>query len=95
MSKLKNLSIECVNRVKLEKVEEFEDSIFSDVYKAAHMQIERIINTSGTQEMDNDAERFCNGNEKSNVISFVGERGMGKSSAMLSYWQCKEQSFSI
>lgn len=85
MSKLKNLSIECVNRVKLEKVEEFEDSIFSDVYKAAHMQIERIINTSGTQEMDNDAERFCNGNEKSNVISFVGERGMGKSSAMLSF----------
>lgn len=85
MSKVKNLSIECVNRVKLETVEEFEDSIFSDVYKTAHMQIERIIDMSGIQEMNNDAERFCNGNEISNVISFVGERGMGKSSAMLSF----------
>lgn len=85
MSKRKYLSIECVNKVKLEEVEEFEDSIFSDVYKAAHMHIERIINMSGMQEMDSDAERFCNGNEKSNVISFIGERGMGKSSAMLSF----------
>lgn len=85
MQKEKKLSIECVNRVKLEKVEEFRDSIFSDVYINAHMQIERILDTADTWNEDREAEEFCVGNDVSNVIAFVGERGMGKSSAMLSF----------
>lgn len=80
----KQLYIECVNRVKLEKVEEFCSSIFEDVYVAAHMQIGRIISKDSEQTPD-DAEKFCNGDEMNNVVSFVGERGMGKSSAMLSF----------
>lgn len=85
MQKEKKLSIECVNRVKLEKVEEFKDSIFSDVYRNAHMQIERILDTADMWTEDREAEAFCVGNDVSNVIAFVGERGMGKSSAMLSF----------
>lgn len=85
MQSVKKLSIECVNKVKLETVEEFQNSIFSDVYKNAHMQIERIMDVADTQGTDSEAEEFCIGNEISNVIAFVGERGMGKSSAMLSF----------
>ena len=85
MQSVKKLSIECVNKVKLETVEEFQDSIFSDVYENAHMQIERIMDMTDTQGTDSEAEEFCIGNEISNVIAFVGERGMGKSSAMLSF----------
>lgn len=85
MQSVKELSIECVNKVKLEKVEEFRDSIFSDVYRNAQMQIERIMDMADAQGTDSEAEEFCIGNEISNVIAFVGERGMGKSSAMLSF----------
>lgn len=85
MQRVKKLSIECVNKVKLEKVEEFQDSIFSDVYRNAQMQIERIMDMADAQGVDSEAEEFCIGNEISNVIAFVGERGMGKSSAMLSF----------
>lgn len=85
MQKVKKLSIECVNRIKLESVEEFSDSIFSDVYLNAHMQMERIVDMADGQQVNREAEKFCVENETSNVISFVGERGMGKSSAMLSF----------
>lgn len=85
MQTKKKLSIECVNRVKLEKVQEFQNSIFSDVYRNAHMQTERIMDRNDARGEDSEAEQFCTGNEISNVIAFVGERGMGKSSAMLSY----------
>ena len=36
MKSVKKLSIECVNKVKLETVEEFQNSIFSDVYKCPY-----------------------------------------------------------
>lgn len=85
MQTKKKLSIDCVNRVKLEKVQEFPESIFSDVYWNAHMQTERIMAQNDARGEDLEAEKFCIGNEISNVIAFVGERGMGKSSAMLSY----------
>ena len=85
MPKLIKLTIDCVNKVKMEKLENFPESIFRDVYMSAHMQVERIMEMTDAQDKDDDAEKFCNGNEMSNVISFVGERGMGKSSAMLSF----------
>ena len=85
MPKLIKLTIDCVNKVKMEKLENFQESIFRDVYMSAHMQVGRIMEMTRAQDMDDDAEKFCNGNEMSNVISFVGERGMGKSSAMLSF----------
>ena len=85
MQKPIKLSIDCVNKVKVEKLEEFPASIFGEVYRLAHMQVGRIMDMTHALNMNDDAEKFCNGNEMSNVISFVGERGMGKSSAMLSF----------
>ena len=82
------LAIDCVNRVKLEKADEFQDSIFCDVYLMAHFQTERILQANkeyAESIKNNEAEMFCNGNEINNVISFIGKRGMGKSSAMLSF----------
>ena len=79
------LDITCVNKVRIERVEEFTDSIFSNVYMTAKMDTEKIMAAMHKQEYDDPAEVFCNGDEMSNIISFVGERGMGKSSAMLSY----------
>lgn len=82
----KKLSIECVNRVKIEKIEEFRDSIFEDVYDSAASLVTRIVEENALlAEGEDEAENFCNGNAISNVIAFVGERGMGKSSAMLSF----------
>lgn len=92
MPKLIKLTIDCVNKVKMEKLEDFRESIFRDVYMSAHMQVERIMEMTHAQDADDDAEKFCNGNEMSNVISFVGERGMGKSSAMLSFAYFLKQS---
>lgn len=49
------------------------------------MQMEHMIDMEDMQDADSDAEKFCIENIASNVMSFVGERGMGKSSAMLSF----------
>lgn len=68
-------------KIKIEKVEEFKDSIFKDVYTQANKNVEEIIlqaNTvSSTKSISND--------DYNNVIAFTGERGTGKSSSMISF----------
>ncbi len=84
---MKKLNIDSANKIKCESVEEFENSIFSGVYQSATQVVKEIIeaNNQYKQRSEYSIERFSNGNEISNVVSFLGERGMGKSSAMLSY----------
>lgn len=79
----KPLAIDCVNRIKYEKVEEFKDSIFTSVYRNAYNIVGRIIKQNES-EITREQE-FCDENQVANVIAFLGERGMGKSSAMLSF----------
>lgn len=81
------LKIDSVNKIKSEKVAEFDTSIFSEVYQTATKLVREIIafNEIYKKWNENDIERFSNENQISNVISFLGERGMGKSSAMLSF----------
>jgi hypothetical protein len=63
-------------KIKIEKVEEFEKSIFSDVYKAARANVLNIV----SQKIEkNEIDAY------NNVIAFTGERGKGKSSAMISF----------
>lgn len=81
----KNLTIDCVNRVKYERVEEFRTSIFEDVYHDAFLMTQEIIEENQKLYEFEAAEKFCNEDEIRNIISFIGQRGMGKSSAMLSY----------
>lgn len=63
-------------KIKIEKVEKFEKSIFSDVYKAARANVLNIV----SQKIEkNEIDAY------NNVIAFTGERGKGKSSAMISF----------
>lgn len=78
------LEIGCVNMVKIEEVNAFNTSLFENVYRTALNRIDDLITVNEELKIGGEKERYCNSNERSNVISFMGERGMGKSSAMLS-----------
>lgn len=67
-------------RAKVESVGEFESSIFEDVYRKAFSNVAEIINNEPKTEKDK-KKIYENYN---NIIAFVGERGTGKTSAMLS-----------
>ena len=81
----KLLTADCVNRIKYEEKSEFKSSIFAQVYRSAELLTKKIIQMNDSLGQRKDIDIFCNENQISNVISFMGERGMGKSSAMLSY----------
>lgn len=83
---IKKLEFDCVNRIKYEKREQFKDSLFADVYDRAAGLVTLIIKENmKTADEDAMAENFCTEERFNNIISFWGERGMGKSSAMLSF----------
>lgn len=83
----KILKIDAVNRIKAEKANEFDNSIFSEVYQRTSEMVMQIIASNEKYESweEHSLEKFINENQISNVISFLGERGMGKSSVMLSF----------
>lgn len=81
----KKLEFDCVNKVKYEAVDVFRTSIFEDVYDDAFLMTQENIKENEARKNLTRADSFCNENEVRNVISFIGQRGMGKSSAMLSY----------
>lgn len=73
-----------INGPVVESYEDINNSIYEDIYKSAKRQTENIINTN------REYNRECRKGKKytfegSNVISFVGRRGTGKTSAMLSF----------
>lgn len=81
----KKLDISCVNRIKYESVDEFSQSIFEGVYQNAHKRVEWIIKENKRILDGETINEFCGEEQLNNVIPFLGERGMGKSSAMLSF----------
>lgn len=58
----------------------FYNDIFSDVYKKAAMRVEDIVIATKNNDEDKSYGDYLN-----NIIAFSGERGQGKSSAMLSF----------
>ncbi|MGB6129678.1 MAG: hypothetical protein WBG30_13115, partial [Psychrilyobacter sp.] len=64
-------------KAKVEKIGEFNESMFKDVYDKAFDCIETIL-AGGSEEEEDSYEKY------NNIVSFVGERGTGKTSAMLS-----------
>lgn len=64
-------------RPKIEELSKWEDSLFGEVYKKAFINIEEILNIDNTD--DNMNTGFQN-----NIVAFSGERGTGKTSALLS-----------
>ena len=66
---------------------QFEQSIFSDVYKRAGELINQIIKDNCSWRK-NKKQEF----KSSNVLSFIGRRGTGKTSAMCSFAQILKES---
>lgn len=75
------------NEIHYEEINRFEESLFRNVYASAFSQVENILNCNENR-MD-----FNNGNERrknrqiDNLVCFLGERGTGKTSAMLSFME--------
>lgn len=57
---------------KCEKLEDYETSIFKKIYEEAFESLDEILKNEGQLE-------------NNNIISFIGERGSGKTSCMLSF----------
>lgn len=74
--KLSNL---CKEKIVVEKAKEFKESVFWPVYQRTKVLLEDIILRD--QGQDNDAHLSS---DRKPVISFVGRRGTGKTSAMMS-----------
>ena len=76
-----------VNRIKCEKYTDFNDSVFKTVYEDAVSLTKKIISANQyyKEHSDSEIEKFCNEDHIATIISFLGDRGVGKSSAMLSY----------
>ena len=66
--------------IKIEKGEEFDESIFKDVYRQAAKCVEEIIVQS-----QKDSVLSISNDSYNNIIAFTGERGTGKSSSMISF----------
>ena len=81
----KSFEIDCVNRTKYESVNVFKNSMFEDVYQDAFLITQENMEENEARTDLTKADIFCNEDEVRNVIPFIGQRGMGKSSAMLSY----------
>lgn len=64
-------------RVKIEDVQYFDNSIFSKIYRSARDNVDSILNQTKDSKSSYDSYN--------NIIAFTGERGKGKSSAMISF----------
>lgn len=60
----------------------FENSIFKDIYSTALSQIEGYLSALGLQSVDESLESLTD--KSNNIFAFIGERGSGKTSCMLS-----------
>ncbi|MBU3216866.1 hypothetical protein LL033_14965 [Clostridium estertheticum] len=72
-------------RIKVEKYEDINESFFRDIYINAAESVKHIVDNTNTKNDKKDVN--LNQNQYNNIISFIGERGTGKSSAMVSFNQ--------
>lgn len=80
-----SFDISCVNKIKLEKEGEFKESIFSNVYEKAGVLVKSIMKENKSNAEADKEMQYAGENYICNIIAFIGKRGMGKSSAMLSF----------
>lgn len=73
-----------VNRAKIEKIKEFKSSLFAAQYEEASILVSEIIKNDLEEEICSKEEKLLH-TEFCNVVSFLGGRGTGKTSAMYSY----------
>ena len=70
------INLDSEYKIKIEKGNEFNNSIFADVYRQARQNVADILSHSND---DNKHDSY------NNIIAFTGERGKGKSSTMISF----------
>lgn len=78
------------NEIHYEDIREFEGSLFENVYLGAFRQVENIINCNTEKQSIatvNDANERRKKKQIDNLVCFVGGRGTGKTSAMLSFME--------
>ena len=74
---------------KIEEFNEFENSLFQESYKIACDSVRDIIarqpNTNNNCTEENNLPLYINSNMIYNIVPFIGDRGSGKTSVMLSF----------
>lgn len=87
--KPKIIALQCLLKkgIHYENQQEFSESIYRDVYKGAYEAVEQIRTDNRNQKGKNCRKSKAKNVEIANVISFVGRRGTGKSSSMLSFYE--------
>lgn len=76
------------NGIKYEEFYEFNNSFFKDVYNSAYIRLQDIINEN--EDVRNKklrGKKIKRHQEFSNTLTFIGKRGSGKTSAMLSFME--------
>jgi len=89
MSKVLSIDLDKEYRLKIESASEIQNSFFKDVYKQAFEQVLNIVKWSEVSKTEQKSRTTENKTferefrEYNNIIAFTGERGTGKSSAMI------------
>ena len=71
---------------KIELPETLKTSLFSNIYKKSFSLINRI-----TEQVKSNKNTFKYIENSNNIIAFVGDRGAGKTSIMMSFYQCVKE----
>ena len=78
--------------VHFDEASQFETSYFSDVYENATNAVEEIVNDNRKKEkIVGERRKDQRVRSIANVISFIGRRGTGKSSVMMSFQDALRQ----
>lgn len=80
------LHLDSSYKIKYEGIEQFDDSLFSEVYMQAVKTVNEIQEKNEGYHQDRKSGNIHRNKEQIyNIISFIGGRGTGKTSAMLSF----------
>lgn len=75
----------CSSGYHFEPQSDFKNSVYKNVYKEAYLRVEDIIRNAGEQNNVNRRISAALQADFPNIITFIGTRGVGKTSVMLSF----------
>lgn len=87
MKKTLTIDLENDYKLRIESKEELEKSFFKDIYIQAFKQVAGIVKWTNSFKEESDYDFKRENHEYNNILAFVGERGTGKSSAMITVAQ--------
>jgi hypothetical protein len=72
-------------KIRMEKLEEFEGSFFKHIYESASKNVSDIVKNTQIFYTKKEKDYKKDVEEYNNLIAFIGDRGAGKSSVMVSF----------